>query len=232
MASQGLKEVLDPGFTPDEQAQFLQSMFASSIGGRDEQIRLLGHLLSKWRELGEQPRFQTEATEYQIGKSREVALKDNRRAPLASDKESYAESGKKLLQKIPETLTSFYSDPLGAACPRVVHGEPCLMIAGRGANDHERMLDDARHFRGVKVVNGKFGAQLKGSELEFENMDLSGLDLSRVHLEFATFKGGSLKGARFVDSVLFTGRRPLLRHGGCAEITRPVARVRSDAATT
>jgi hypothetical protein len=59
--------------------------------------------------------------------------------------------------------------------------------------DHQRWL----------TSNGRFGAQLKGSEIDFVNMDLSGMDLSRVDLESSRFKGGSLRGARLVDSKLF-----------------------------
>jgi len=115
MASEELK--LNRDFTLEEQTQFLQSMKNSGVGERGEQIGLLGHLLTNWREAGEQLGFQGLATDYQIRKERDNALAEGRTAPVIRDKAPYAESGKKLLQKLPETLTSFYSDPLGAACP-------------------------------------------------------------------------------------------------------------------
>jgi hypothetical protein len=115
MASEEWK--LDPDFTLEEQAQFLESMQNSGVGERKEQIKLLGYMLTRRRDAGEQLRSQTLATEYQIDKERSHAVTEGRPAPVIRDKAPYAESGKKLLQKIPETLTSFYSDPLGAACP-------------------------------------------------------------------------------------------------------------------
>jgi len=60
--------------------------------------------------------------------------------------------------------------------------------------DHQRWLNS----------DGRFGKQLVGSELLFDNCDLEGIDLSRADIEYAYFRGGSVKGARFVGTHLFS----------------------------
>jgi uncharacterized protein YjbI with pentapeptide repeats len=58
--------------------------------------------------------------------------------------------------------------------------------------DHQRWLNS----------KGQFGAQLDRDELLFDACDLRGVDLSGALLSDACFRGGSLRGARFVGAEL------------------------------
>jgi uncharacterized protein YjbI with pentapeptide repeats len=58
--------------------------------------------------------------------------------------------------------------------------------------DHQRWLNS----------NGRFGAQLDKSELQFDNCDLAGMNFSRAKLDYAYFSGGSVRGACFAGALL------------------------------
>ncbi len=60
--------------------------------------------------------------------------------------------------------------------------------------DHQRWLNS----------KGFAGKRFEDTSLEFNNCDLEGVDLSRAYLEATIFKGGSVRGARFVGADLLS----------------------------
>ena len=59
--------------------------------------------------------------------------------------------------------------------------------------EHQRWLNS----------DGRFGDRLDGLGLLFKDCDLEGIDFSEAGLIYATFNGGSLRGARFVGAELY-----------------------------
>jgi len=49
----------------------------------------------------------------------------------------------------------------------------------------------------------RFGKQLVANEIAFLDCDLAGVDLSKAEIVSSTFRGGTLKGARFREAVLY-----------------------------
>jgi hypothetical protein len=59
--------------------------------------------------------------------------------------------------------------------------------------EHQRWLNS----------EGRFGERLDGMEFWFKDCDLDGVDFTEAGLLYATFEGGSVRGARFVGAELY-----------------------------